>query len=283
MMTSATNATNATNATAANSARGAYATVNGLRMYYELHGEGKPLLLLHGGFMTIEALEPLLSALAQTRQVIAVELEGHGRTVDLDRPLSQNQMAEDVAGLLEQLGITQTDIFGYSLGGQTALRLAVRRPSLVRKLVIVSAPYSKDGYYPSIVASWPSMSPEALAGTPMEQAYMQTAPNPDHWPVFVDKMSRALIDFPGWPQSDIQAIAAPTLLVIGDADLIRPEHTVEMFRLLGGARADGGMNGVPASQMAILPGTTHFSILYRVDLLLPIALPFLDAPLPEGA
>ena len=261
--------------------RGRYAVVNGLNMYYEIHGAGKPLVLLHGGFMTIEALGPLLPALAQTRQVLAVELEGHGRTADLDRPLSAEQMAEDVAGLLGQLGIKQADFFGFSLGGVTALRIAVRHPDLVRKLVIVSASYSNEGFYPAIVASWPGMSPQALARTPMEQAYAQVAPDPQHWPVFVDKLKHALMDFKGWPASDIQSIKAPTLLVIGDTDVIRPEYAVEMFRLLGGGKADGGMSGVPNSQFAVLPGTTHFSILTRTDLLLPIVTPFLDAPMPK--
>lgn len=116
----------------------------------------------------------------------------------------------------------------------------------------------------------------------MEQAYAQTATNPEHWPVFVDKVKHALMDFKGWPAADIQSIKAPALVLLGDADLIRPEHAVEMFRLLGGARADDGMSGVPQSQMAMLPGTTHFDILYRTDLLLPIVSPFLDAPLPEA-
>ncbi|MFI5272133.1 MAG: alpha/beta fold hydrolase [Ktedonobacterales bacterium] len=164
----------------------------------------------------------------------------------------------------------------------TALRLAMRHPDLVRKLVVVSASYDNDGYYPSVVASWPTMSPQALAGTPMEQAYPQAAPNPDHWPVFVGKMQHALMDFQGWPAADIEAIKAPALLVIGDADIIRPEYAVGMFQLLGGARADGGMGGAPRSQLAVLPATTHFGILYRTDLLLPVVTPFLDAPMPDA-
>lgn len=260
--------------------KGQYATVNGLKMYYEIHGEGEPLLLLHGGYHVIEALEPLLSTLARSRKVIAVELEGHGRTTDLDRPLRQEQMAEDVAGLLDQLGIAQTDILGYSLGGQAALGIAIQRPDLVRKLVLVSAPYNQEGFYPSTRANWPEMSAETMIGTPMEQAYKQVAPEPTHWPVFVEKMKHALMDFPGWSTDDVREITAPTLIVIGDADFVRPEFALEMFRLLGGARPDGGMAGIPASQLAVLPATTHFSILYRVDLLLPVITPFLDAPQP---
>lgn len=253
-----------------------YASVNGLEMYYEIHGAGRPLVLLHGGFMTIETLGPLLPALAQTRQVIAVELEGHGRTADLDRPLSANQMAEDVAGLIERLGVAPADVAGFSLGGVSAMRLAMRRPDLVRKLVLISAVSNNAGYYPATTAGWPDMSPQVMAGSPWEPAYARVAPHPERWPIFVDKMKHALMDFQGWTAADIQAIKAPVLMVLGDADLVRPEHAVEMFRLLGGAPEDGGMGELPASQLAILPGTTHFSILYRTDLLLPIVIPFLD-------
>jgi pimeloyl-ACP methyl ester carboxylesterase len=257
-----------------------YALVNGLNMYYEVHGTGRPLVMLHGGFMTINALGPILPALAETRQVIAVELEGHGRTADLDRPLRYDQMADDVAGLLRKLGIERADLFGFSMGGMVGLRLAFRHPELVRKAVIASALYNIDGYYPSIVAQWPGMSAESLAGSPMEQIYAEVAPNPQHWPIFIDKMKEAMMTFKGWPASDIQAIKAPTLLIFGDADLIRPEHALELFRLLGGARADGGMEGLPDSQFAVLPGTTHFNLLDRTDLLMPIVVPFLDAPMP---
>jgi len=257
-------------------AAGGYALVNGLNMYYEIHGEGRPLVLLHGGFMVIEALEPLLSELAQGRQVIAVELEGHGRTADLDRPLSVEQMAHDVAGLIRQLGFAQTDVFGFSLGGRVALRLTILHPDLVRKLVVVSAGYSNDGFYPMTMTGWPSLSHETLAGTPMEQAYAERAPDLSRWPGFVGKVREAMMSFKGWPPEEIRAIKAPTLLVLGDADVIRPEYALEMFRLLGGAPEHGGMGDLPQSQLAVLPGTTHFNILDRTDLLLPIVTPFLQ-------
>jgi pimeloyl-ACP methyl ester carboxylesterase len=263
-------------------AKTGYASVNGLKMYYEIHGAGRPLVLLHGGFMTIDAMGSILPALAKTRQVIAVELEGHGRTADLDRPLNLPQMAEDVAGLLGQLKIKQADIFGFSMGGGVGLQLAVHHPDLVRKLVVVSAGYKTEGFYPSIVNSWPSMTPELFAGSPMEKVYLGTAPNPKHWPVFVGKMKNLMLTAKDVPEADIQSIKAPALLVFGDADLIRPEHAVEMFRLLGGARPDGGMGGLPNSQLAVLPGTTHFSIITRTDLLMPVVTPFLDAPMPKA-
>jgi len=265
-----------------NAPKTGYASVNGLKMYYEVHGAGRPLLLLHGGFMSIDAMGAILPALAKIRQVIAVELEGHGRAADLDRPLSLGQMAEDVVDLLGQLKIKQADIFGFSMGGGVALRIAIQNPDLVRKLVVVSSGYSNEGAYPSITASWPNMSPEWFVGTPMETEYTRLAPNPKHFSVFVGKMKDMMLSATDLPASDIQSIKAPTLLVLGDADIIRPEHAVEMFRLLGGARPDGGMGGVPDSQLAVLPGTTHFSIITRTDLLMPVVTPFLDAPMPKA-
>lgn len=266
-----------------NDPRGGYAAVDGLSMYYEVHGIGEPLVLLHGGFMTIDAFGPLLPSLAQFRQVIAIELEGHGRTADLDRPLSVEQMAEDVVVLLDQIGIRRADFFGFSMGGMVSLRIAIRHAERVSRLVAVSTPYNIEGYLPSVVAGWPGMTPEVLAGTPMEQVYAQTAPDPDHWPVFVAKMRASLMSFKGWPDSDIQSIQSPTFIILGDADLIRLEHGVRMFRLLAGEKIEAGMGELPKSQLAVLPGTSHFSILYRLDLLLPVIMPFLGVPVPEAS
>jgi pimeloyl-ACP methyl ester carboxylesterase len=263
-----------------------YALLGDLQMYYEIHGAGEPLVLLHGGFMNIDAMEPLLPALAQRRQVIAPDLEGHGRTTHLDRPLHYTHMADGVADLLRQLGIEQADVVGFSMGGMAALRLAMRHPNVVRRLVAVSSPYSTAGFYPAATAGWPEMSAEGFVGTPMEQSYLLRAPHPERWPAFVNKMREMMMSFDGWSAADIASIKAPTLLVVGDADLIRPEHTIELLRMLGGAREDGGMGELPAAQLAVLPHTTHFNILDRVDLLLPIVLSFLngeDAPASMGA
>lgn len=279
-MTSTTPAAPAPSPAAPSAVQTGYAALGDLRMYYEIHGAGEPLVLLHGGFMNILALGPLLPALAQTRQVIAVELEGHGRTNHPDRPLHYAQMADDVAGLLHTLDIAQADVFGFSMGGMTALCLAMRHPQLVRKLVVVSAPYNKTGYYPSISAEWPHMSVEGFQGTPMEAGFRQLAPDPASWPAFVQKMKEMIVGFDGWNAVDVASIRAPALLVVGDADLIPPEHTIELFHLLGGARGDGGLGELPAAQLAVLPHTTHFDILDRLDLLLPPVLAFLN---PEDA
>jgi pimeloyl-ACP methyl ester carboxylesterase len=259
-----------------------YASIKGLKMYYEIRGGGQPLVLLHGGFMTIDAMGPIVPLLAGSRQVIAVELEGHGRTADLDRPLSIEQMADDVAGLLDHLEIKEADVFGFSMGGMTALRLAMKHQDRVRKLVVVSAGYNEDSFYPSMRATWPDTTAESLAGSPMEEVYLKTAPDPKHWPVFVRKMMSMLSTFKGWSKEDVKSINAPTLLIVGDVHDIRPEHVVELFRLLGGAPEHSRFDELPEVQLAVFPGTTHFEIVYRTDLLAPTINQFLDASGPPA-
>jgi pimeloyl-ACP methyl ester carboxylesterase len=263
------------------SVKSGYIAVGALNMYYEIHGHGAgvPLVLLHDGFGDIPSWGPTLDALAQSREVIAFEMEGHGRTLDLDRPLNFDQITEDVAAGVRKLGYERVDVMGYSLGGLVALRMGMRYPSLVRKLVVVSGLYSPDGYYPAIRANWPTV--QTLAGTPMQKEYARIAPNPSRWPVFVDKLREALIDFKGWPESEVRSIKAPALIVFGDNDAVRPEYEVQLFRMLGGDKASGGFGGPLVSQMAVLADTTHFSILVRADLLVPIVNSFLDAPMPK--
>lgn len=263
--------------------RSGYAPVNGLEMYYEIHGEGGvPLVLIHGAFGTVGMWGSLLTTLAQRRQVVAVELQGHGHTADVDRPFDMAQMADDVAALVERLDLPQVDVAGYSLGSGVALQLALRHPGQVRKVVLVSAAYRTDGFYPEVLAGIQSITPEAFAGSPMETAYQQVAPNPDDWPVLIEKIKQLDARPFAWPEADIRAVAAPALVVNGDADVIRPEHAVELARLLGGA-APGDMAGLPKSQLAILPATTHISIvLDQAPLLLAVIEPFLTAPMPEA-
>ena len=165
-----------------------YAPVNGLQMYYELHGAGDPLVLLHGAYATIDLWGPILSTLAETRQVIAVELQGHGHTADIDRPFSYEQMADDVAALMEHLQIPQANVVGYSMGGNTGLQLAIRHPELVRKLVAISANYRSDGYYPEVLAMIQTITPEMFAETPLAEAYRRNAPNPEDFPKLVEKL-----------------------------------------------------------------------------------------------
>jgi pimeloyl-ACP methyl ester carboxylesterase len=264
---------------------GNYVHVNGLEMYYEIHGTGQPLVVLHGAYMTIDAMGEVVPELARTRQVIAVELQGHGRTADVDRPLSYEQMADDTAALLRHLGIEQADFFGFSMGGGTALQVAIRHPEAVRKLVVASASYTSGGMHPELLEMMPTITPEAFAGSPIEEDYLRAAPNPDDFPTLVAKLKRLDMEPFAWPPEDIRGIAAPTLLIVGDSDVIRLEHAVELFRLLGGG-VIGDLAGLPKSRLAVLPGTTHFippgsAVLDRADWLVSMIGEFLDVPMQE--
>ncbi|BDP44415.1 oxidoreductase (plasmid) [Deinococcus aetherius] len=261
--------------------RAGYAPVNGLRMYYEVHGTGAPLVVLHGAYMTVDLLGGLVSELAGHQRVIAPELQGHGHTADSGRPLSYEGMADDVAALLAHLGISQADVLGYSMGGAVALQLAIRHPQVVRKLVVASASCNSEGVYPELLEGIEQMTPEVFDGTPWKEAYDRVAPNPEEFGVLVDRLKALDLEVMNWPAEAIQAIRAPTLLIVGDADIVRPEHAVELFRLLGGGVA-GDLTGLPAARLAVLPGTTHTAVLDRASWLRPMILEFLDAPLPEG-
>jgi pimeloyl-ACP methyl ester carboxylesterase len=259
-----------------------YAPVNGLRMYYEIHGRGAPTVLLHGAYMSTGAMEPLLSDLAKTRQVIAADFQGHGRTADVDRPLTYEQMADDIAALMRYLAVTNADISGYSMGGGVALQLVMRHPALVRKVVVVSGLYRLDGLYPEVLTSIAGQTPEAMEKSPWyERYYASIAPNPGDFPTLVEKLKRLDAEDFAWPEADIRAIQAPTMLVAGDSDVIRPEHTLALFRLLGGG-VPADLTGLPKARLAILPGTTHITVMTRVPWLLPMITEFLDAPLPAA-
>lgn len=213
-----------------------YALVNGLKMYYEIHGTGKPLVLIHGGGSTIgTTFGRVLPELAKKHQVIAVELQAHGHTADIDRPLSFEQDADDVAALLKQLDITRADIFGFSNGGTTALQIAIRHPALVNKLVIASGLSKKDGAYQWL---WDFMKNPSFDGMPKElkDAYLKINPDPNALRVMHDRDVVRMQTFKDMQDADIRSIQAPALILIGDADVIRPEHAVEMYRMLPNAR-----------------------------------------------
>jgi pimeloyl-ACP methyl ester carboxylesterase len=263
--------------------RTGYAPVNGLDMYYEIHGEGQPLVLLHGAFSAIgTSFENVLPGLTETRQVIGLEMQAHGRTADIDRPLWPEQMADDTVAALQHLGIEKADFFGYSMGSDVALHVVVRHPDVVRKLVLASATYTLSGVQPGLMDGLAEMKPEMMFGSPWHEEYMRIAPRPEDFAVLFEKktqMDRELEDFSA---EAISAIKAPTLLIIGDSDLVRPEHAVEMFRLLGGGVFGDTPAGLPASQLAVLPGTSHVTLVDRADMLLAIIPPFLDAPVPPA-
>ena len=261
-----------------------YAPVNGLQMYYEIHGEGgTPLVVLHGGLFNIDLqFAHLLPAFSEHRQVIACDFQGHGRTNDIDRPFGAAAFASDVVGLLDHLGITQADVLGFSIGGAVAIELAITRPDVVRKLVASSVSFSHDGdRVENAAAMEGGMSVDMIAGTPMEADYRAKSPHPEKLQDLLDKLTSSDAGFPGWSEEQIRNIAAPTLITVGDADMVRLDHAIRFLQLRGGD-VNGDFAGVPASQLAITPGTTHFFGYARADLIPVLVLPFLDAPMPEA-
>ena len=245
-----------------------YAPVNGLRMYYEVHGEGRPLVLLHGGLLTIEgSFGLLLPDLAADRQVIATELQGHGRTADIDRDIDLTYLAGDIAALLDHLAVDRADVFGFSLGGGVAMQLAVDHPGRVSRLIVASVSYADGGYHEEISDparhATSTRLPTADDFQQMRDAYARLAPDPGHFDAFAAKATQAAGNLKGWTADELGAITAPTLLVFGDHDFIRLEHAVEMHGL------------IPGAQLAVLPGTTHMGVMRRADLMLPMVRAFL--------
>ncbi|MBV9708841.1 MAG: alpha/beta hydrolase [Chloroflexi bacterium] len=256
--------------------KGSYAQVNGLNMYYEIHGEGQPLVLLHGAFSAIgTSFGKLLPGLAKERQVIAVEMQGHGHTADIDRPLRYEQLADDITALLAHIRVAKAELFGWSLGAGVALQTAIRHPEVVHKLELASVTYNSGGLYPELLTGIEHAKPEDLAGTPFYEEYIKVAPNPQDFPRLFAKQQQLDSEIQDWPVESIRAIKVPTLLIIGDSDLVRPEHTVELFRLLGGGVA-GDLVGLPSSQLAVLPGTTHVTLVERASWLVPMMTQFLN-------
>ncbi len=260
------------------SPRTGYAPVNGLQMYYEIHGSGgTPLLLLHGGLFNIDLqFAALLPSLSAARQVIAVDFQGHGRTNDIDRPLTCADLASDIVGLLQHLEVPQVDVFGFSVGGGVALHLAIRHPELVRKAIISSASFHRDGDRSENTEAVGEMTVDMIAGTPMEAEYRAKSPHPDRLQQLLDKLGTFDQGFQGWSDDEIRGIAAPTLITVGDCDAVELQHMVRFLQLRGGD-VNGDFVGVPSSQLAVFPGTTHFFGLARTDLVRDVVLTFIDA------
>ena len=259
-----------------------YAQVNGLKMYYEVHGAGKPLVLLHGAFNTINtAFEQLIPELSKRRQIIAVELQGHGRTADIDRPFSFESMADDVAALLKYLKIDSADVFGYSMGGGVAQQIAIRHPLAVRRLIITSSVYKYEGWTQETRSILPILTPEMFESTPIKTEYDKLAPDPTHWKGFISKMKKFVTTTYDFGADKIKAIKSPTLIIAGDGDGVSPEHAVEMYRLRGGGyMIDFGP--IPAAQLAIFPGSSHISVMMQTPWLVSMITPFLDTPLQQA-
>lgn len=242
-----------------------YAEVNDLRIYYEIHGNGDPLVIIPGGMMTSAMMGPLVSALAASRQVIAIEPQAHGHTADVDRPLSHEQLADDTAALIAQLGLGRADVLGFSVGAEIALQTAIRHPEAVRKLVVISGRFRADGEYPEIRAFEQSFAPDMPMLAPLREAYLAASPSADGWATLVTKMRQLLAEEFDW-SGQAAAITAPTLVVVGDADTLPVAHAVELFALLGGETAAAAMGNLSQAQLAVLPATTHFGIVQHADL-----------------
>ena len=264
---------------------GKYADVNGVHLYYETLGTGHPLILLHGGLGATSMFGPNLPALAQGRQVIGVDLQGHGRTADIDRPISTELMARDIAALIKYLKLDKPDVMGYSLGGGVAFFTALRYPELVGKLVIVSTNFRRSAFYPEILEQQGQVRPDAaemMKQTPMYQLYASIAPRPEDFPRLLGKLGALMkVDFD--LSKEIPNIKATTMIVAGDADIFPPSHAVEFFGLLGGGKRDGGWDGSgrPKARLAILPGVTHYTM-GSDPALAAAVIPFLDEPTPKG-
>lgn len=262
-----------------------YAEVNGLQMYYELHGSGgTPLLLLHGGLFDIEQqFGALIPALSVERRVIATDFQGHGRTNDIDRPLNTASLASDVVGLLKHLEVGGVDVFGFSVGGAVALHLAIKHPELIRKLIVSSVSFNPGGDRGGNAEAVTEMTVDMIAGTPMEQRYMEVSPHPDHEHLqgLLTKLGGYDAGSKGCTDDEIRGIQAPTLITVGDCDMVKLEHAVKFLQLRGGD-VNGDFEGVPASQLAVFPGTTHFFGLARTNLVQDVVTTFLDSPTPQS-
>ena len=256
-----------------------HAGIKGVNYAYEVRGKGEPLLLLHGGLMTFDMFDPVMPLLTSGRQVIVVDLQGHGRTTLGTRPLRCEAIADDLDTLLQQLGRAQVDVLGYSFGGCVALRLAIQHPDRVRRLVLVSTPYSNEGWYPEMAVQQKqvgaAMAP-MMTKTPMYQAYKAVAPKVDDFPHLLDALGDFMRQKYDW-STDVARLKMPVMLAFGDADMIRPEHEVKFYQLLGGGLKDAGWNreNMPRNRLAIIPDLTHYEA-FASTRLTETVLPFLD-------
>ncbi|HXJ49189.1 MAG TPA: alpha/beta hydrolase [Candidatus Acidoferrum sp.] len=262
------------------SASGSIANVNGIQLAHQVFGTGKPLVLLHGGFGSVEMFGPNVELLAAGRRVIGVDLQSHGRSPAADRPMRFETMADDIAALIAQLNLQRAAVMGFSLGGAVALRTAIQHPELVERLVLVSAVFKRRGWYPEMTAGMDAMGPETaepLKQSPMYEAYVRIAPRKEDWPVLVTQLTTALkVDY-DW-SDDVARLPMPVMIVLGDADGIPPSHAVEFFSLLGGGKRDANWDhsGMTRHRLAVLPGLTHYDI-NMSPALAQTVIPFLDS------
>jgi pimeloyl-ACP methyl ester carboxylesterase len=255
--------------------------VRGMHMYYEVSGSGDPLIVLHGAYMNIPSMGEIIPKLARTHRVYALELQGHGRTTDIDRPITYENLADDVAAFMDAVRLTKADVFGYSMGAAAGLQLAIRHPAKVNKLVAASAGYDHDGWQPEFKAFIPQLTVEMMLQMPFAEEYRKLAPNPNGFPELVRKLIALEKEPMAWGEQ-VKALQTPVLIIAGDADVATLEHSVAMFRLLGGGgMGDMGMP-LPASRLAVFPATSHTAVITQSEMLLSVIEPFLKGTTPRG-
>jgi pimeloyl-ACP methyl ester carboxylesterase len=255
--------------------------VNGMQMYFEVSGTGDPLIVLHGGYMNIPSMGTIIPKLAETHKVYALELQGHGRTTDIDRPITYPNLADDVAVFMYKAGLQRADVFGYSMGAITGLQLAIRHPDKVNKLIFAAGAYDAEGWQPAFKEFIPQMNVEMFLKMPFAEEYRKLAPNPDGFPALAEKLIALEKEPMAWGE-EVKTIKAPVLIITGDADGATLEHSVAMFRLLGGGVMGDMGKPLPASRLAILPATSHTAVITQPDLLHAMIEPFLKGQTPKG-
>lgn len=255
--------------------------VNGMEMYYEVSGAGDPLVVLHGAYMNIETMGEIIPRLAESHKVYALEMQGHGRTTDIDRPITYQNLADDVAAFMDAVGLEKADVFGYSMGAVAGLQLAIRHPEKVDQLIAASVAYDIEGWQPEFVAFIPQMSVEMFVNMPFAEDYKKLAANPDGFPALVEKLIALEKEPMAW-EADVKALTTPVLIIAGDADVAMLEHSVAMFRLLGGGVMGDMGKPLPASRLAVMPATSHTAVISQPDLLIAFIEPFLKGETPKG-
>jgi pimeloyl-ACP methyl ester carboxylesterase len=255
--------------------------INGMQMYYEVSGAGDPMIVLHGAYMNIPSMGAIIPRLAATHRVYALELQGHGRTTDIDRPITYPNLADDVAAFMDAVGLEKADVFGYSMGAVAGLQLAIRHPEKVNKLIMASGGYDARGWQPAFTAFIPQMTVEMFVAMPFAQEYRKLAANPDGFPTLVAKLIALEKEPMAW-EADVRALKTPVLIITGDADVATLEHSVALFRLLGGGIMGDMGQPLPASRLAVLPATSHTAVITQPDVLLALIEPFLRGETPKG-
>jgi pimeloyl-ACP methyl ester carboxylesterase len=255
--------------------------INGMQMYYEVSGQGEPLIVLHGAYMNIPSMGAIIPKLARTHKVYAIEFQGHGRTTDNDRPITYPNLADDVAAFMDALGLRKADVFGYSMGAQAGLQLAIRHPAKVNKLAAASVAYDLEGWQPAFKAVIPQMTVEMILGMPFAKEYPKLAANPNGFPALAKKLIALEKEPMAW-EKDVKGLKTPVLLITGDADVATLEHSVALFRLLGGGEMGDMGKPLAASRLAVMPTTSHTAVITQTDLLHAFIEPFLKGETPKG-